>query len=223
MFHDADADEVDLHGHARAGPGRRRAEPRRSAPPAGPRAAEGGEGVVRAGARARSSEPAPPSPRTTTTSRASPARAGTPRSASRSSPRPRSRSTTRGERCLLDHGSVVIAAITSCTNTSNPAVMVAAGLLRQARARARPRVQALGQDEPRARLEGRDRLLRAGGPDRPAGAARLQPRRLRLHDLHRELGAAARGDLRRDRSRATSPSCPCSRATATSRGASTPR
>jgi aconitate hydratase len=30
---------------------------------------------------------------------------------------------------LLDHGSVVIAAITSCTNTSNPNVMLAAGLL----------------------------------------------------------------------------------------------
>src|SRR5256885_4888787 len=29
----------------------------------------------------------------------------------------------------LDHGSVVIAAITSCTNTSNPSVMLAAGLL----------------------------------------------------------------------------------------------
>jgi aconitate hydratase len=35
----------------------------------------------------------------------------------------------------LDHGAVVIAAITSCTNTSNPAVMVAAGLVaRKARA-----------------------------------------------------------------------------------------
>ncbi|NYT37512.1 aconitate hydratase [Allopusillimonas soli] len=33
---------------------------------------------------------------------------------------------TQGE---VDHGAVVIAAITSCTNTSNPAVMVAAGLL----------------------------------------------------------------------------------------------
>lgn len=30
---------------------------------------------------------------------------------------------------LLDHGSIVIAAITSCTNTSNPSVMIAAGLL----------------------------------------------------------------------------------------------
>jgi homoaconitase/3-isopropylmalate dehydratase large subunit len=29
----------------------------------------------------------------------------------------------------LEHGSVVIAAITSCTNTSNPSVMIAAGLL----------------------------------------------------------------------------------------------
>ena len=29
----------------------------------------------------------------------------------------------------VGHGSVVIAAITSCTNTSNPSVMVAAGLL----------------------------------------------------------------------------------------------
>jgi aconitate hydratase len=34
-----------------------------------------------------------------------------------------------GRRDFLQHGSVVIAAITSCTNTSNPAVMLAAGLL----------------------------------------------------------------------------------------------
>ena len=34
-----------------------------------------------------------------------------------------------GEDCVLRHGSVVIAAITSCTNTSNPSVMVAAGLM----------------------------------------------------------------------------------------------
>src|SRR5216117_782728 len=31
--------------------------------------------------------------------------------------------------CVLHHGSVVIAAITSCTNTSNPSVLVAAGLM----------------------------------------------------------------------------------------------
>ena len=34
-----------------------------------------------------------------------------------------------GEKVELTHGSVVIAAITSCTNTSNPSVMVGAGLL----------------------------------------------------------------------------------------------
>ena len=34
-----------------------------------------------------------------------------------------------GERFTLRHGSVVIAAITSCTNTSNPSVMLGAGLL----------------------------------------------------------------------------------------------
>jgi aconitate hydratase len=34
-----------------------------------------------------------------------------------------------GRRDFLQHGSVVIAAITSCTNTSNPAVMLAAGIL----------------------------------------------------------------------------------------------
>ena len=37
-----------------------------------------------------------------------------------------------GERVQLDHGAVAIAAITSCTNTSNPYVMVAAGLLAKA-------------------------------------------------------------------------------------------
>lgn len=34
-----------------------------------------------------------------------------------------------GTKCQIDHGSVVIAAITSCTNTSNPTVMMAAALL----------------------------------------------------------------------------------------------
>lgn len=44
-----------------------------------------------------------------------------------------SRNSTRvevkGKGCTLGHGDVVIAAITSCTNTSNPSVMVAAGLV----------------------------------------------------------------------------------------------
>ncbi len=39
------------------------------------------------------------------------------------------RTVIRGSECELRHGAVVIAAITSCTNTSNPAVMVGAGLV----------------------------------------------------------------------------------------------
>tara|TARA_B100000965_G_scaffold90471_2_gene73664 strand:+ start:7467 stop:10154 length:2688 start_codon:yes stop_codon:yes gene_type:complete len=35
----------------------------------------------------------------------------------------------RGKNCDLGHGDVVITAITSCTNTSNPSVMIAAGLV----------------------------------------------------------------------------------------------
>jgi aconitate hydratase len=41
----------------------------------------------------------------------------------------RKRVQVRGEDYELEHGSVVIAAITSCTNTSNPSVMIGAGLL----------------------------------------------------------------------------------------------
>ncbi len=58
--------------------------------------------------------------------------AGQPASAG-SSPRRPSRPTPvtldDGTEVVLDHGSVVIAAITSCTNTSNPSVMVGAALL----------------------------------------------------------------------------------------------
>jgi aconitate hydratase len=39
------------------------------------------------------------------------------------------RTASAGEGVVLSHGAVVIAAITSCTNTSNPSVMIGAGLL----------------------------------------------------------------------------------------------
>ena len=94
---------------------------------------------------------------------------------------------------------------------------------RQEGGRARARPEAVGEVEPRARLARRHRLLREGRPDAVPRGARLPHRRLRLHDLHRELRAAARGDLgRRDRD-TTSSSAPSSPATATSRRASTPR
>ena len=60
----------------------------------------------------------------------------------------------------IDHGSVVIAAITSCTNTSNPSVMIAAGLLAKKAVEKGLARQALGQGEPGARVEGRHGLPR---------------------------------------------------------------
>src|SRR6476619_1373595 len=49
--------------------------------------------------------------------------------------RPATQTGTRAQGCELTDGSVVIAAITSCTNTSNPAVMLGAGLLARQAAR----------------------------------------------------------------------------------------
>ena len=51
----------------------------------------------------------------------------------------------------LDHGSVVVAAITSCTNTSNPSVMIGAGLLARNAVQRGLKVEAVGEDQPRAR------------------------------------------------------------------------
>ena len=70
----------------------------------------------------------------------------------------------------IGDGDVVIAAITSCTNTSNPSVLVAAGLVAR-------KANALGlkpkpwvKTEPRAGLAGRDRLSRQGRADRDLDA-----------------------------------------------------
>ena len=79
------------------------AEPRRSAPSAGSRAAVEGQAVVRRGAR-----------------RTEEGREDAGRAAG---------GTAVATATQLEHGSVVIAAITSCTNTSNPSVMIGAGLV----------------------------------------------------------------------------------------------
>ena len=85
-----------------------------------------------------------------------------------------------------------------------------------------PEAQAVGQDDAGAGLQGRHGLLRPLRPDALPREARLQPRRLRLHDLHRQLRAAIpRGEPGGQR-RTTSPWRRCSRATATSRAGSTP-
>ena len=123
----------------------------------------------------------------------------------------------------LDHGAVVIAAITSCTNTSNPSVMLGAGLLAKKAVEAgltrRPWVKTSLAPGSKVVTE----YLERAGLIEPLDGARLQPRRLRLHDLHRQLGPAAGGDLARDRGARPGRRARCCRATATSRAASTPR
>ena len=79
----------------------------------------------------------------------------------------------------------------------------------------------MGEDVARAGLAGRDRLPDRGRPAAVARGARLPPRRLRLHDLHRQLGPAARRRSPRRSTTATSSSRRCSPATATSKAAST--
>ena len=53
-----------------------------------------------------------------------------------------------------------------------------------------PDPQAVGQDHPGPGVEGGQRLLRPLRSDALPGQARLQPRRLRLHHLHRQLRSA---------------------------------
>ncbi len=100
-----------------------------------------------------------------------------------------------GTEVTLDHGRVVIAAITSCTNTSNPSVMLGAGLV------ARKAIERGLTSKPWVKTSlapGSTVVtdyLQQAGLDAYLDAARLQPGRLRLHDLHRQLRAAAGGDL----------------------------
>ena len=115
------------------------------------------------------------------------------------------RSSVEGKNYQLGHGDIVIAAITSCTNTSNPYVMVAAGLVaRKARAlglTVKPWVQA-----PRLRRvqPGGDGVSRQVQPHRRPRRDGVRDGRLWLHHLHRQLGAAVDIEMiRRHRRRAS--------------------
>ena len=104
----------------------------------------------------------------------------------------------------IGHGDVLIAAITSCTNTSNPSVMLAAGLLAKKAVAAGLTREAAHQDLAGARLAHRHRVPREGRPAAVAGEARLQRGGLRLHHLHRQRRrphARAEPDHRRERPR----------------------
>ena len=65
--------------------------------------------------------------------------------------------------------------------------------------RTRPEAPAVGEDESRAGSKVVTEYLRKAGLDTVSRRARLQPRRLRLHDLHRQQRSAARRRVRGDR------------------------
>ena len=109
---------------------------------------------------------------------------------------------TNGGAQKMKHGAVVIAAITSCTNTSNPSVLVAAGLVAKKAVEkgltVKPYVKTSLAPGSRVVTE----YLQAGRPDRTAVQTRFQRHRLWLHHLHRQLrSAAGRGGQGCDRLR----------------------
>ena len=108
------------------------------------------------------------------------------------------RADVEGQKFTVGDGDVVIAAITSCTNTSNPSVLIAAGLVARKANALGLKAKPMGQDLAGAGIAGRhrlsDRRRSAEGPGRPG----LQPGRLWLHHLHRQLGPAGPGHLQGD-------------------------
>ena len=92
----------------------------------------------------------------------------------------------------IDHGAVVVAAITSCTNTSNPSVLVAAGLLaRKAVGRGLTRKPWVKTSLAPGSKVVTEYLEKAGLADVPR-RARVQSGGVRVHDLYREQRPAAR-------------------------------
>ncbi len=98
---------------------------------------------------------------------------------------------SNGSKATIQDGSVVIAAITSCTNTSNPSVMVAAGLL------AKKAVEKGLKTKPwvKSSLAPGSKVvtdyLERRRPHALSRAAAIQPGRLRLHHLHRQQRTSA--------------------------------
>ncbi len=105
--------------------------------------------------------------------------------------------TYKDETFELADGAVVIAAITSCTNTSNPAVMLGAGLLARNAAAKGLKVQALGQNLARTGFARGYRLPEQGGPDGRPRSHGLLRGRIWLHDLYRQFRSITRADRQR--------------------------
>ena len=92
----------------------------------------------------------------------------------------------------LKHGSVVIAAITSCTNTSNPSVLIGAGLLAKKAVEKGLTVPLWVKTSLAPGSKVVTDYLQKAGLMPYLEKLKFQSRRLRMHYLHRQLRPAAR-------------------------------
>ena len=123
----------------------------------------------------------------------------------------------------LQHGSVVIAAITSCTNTSNPSVMLAAGLLAKKAVEKGLQTQTVGQDQPGTGSKVVTDYLIEAGLMRYLEQSAVSSGRLRLHRLASATAARCRRRCRKASTRAVSSSPPCCRGNRNFEGRDSPR
>ena len=140
-----------------------------------------------------------------------------------SPPRPgRARATIDGEEVELSHGAVVIAAITSCTNTSNPQVMVAAGLLAKRAVELGLRRAPWVKTSSRRARASSPTTTSARGSRASSTSSASTPSATAARPASATRGRSRRRCPPRSQ-KATSSPAPCSRATGTSRPASIPR
>ena len=165
-----------------------------------PRSAVDGDGRGGVGESFPASDPPSFAPATPTRRAAPPAPTGRRRGGGDRPPRYRpSRSRSTARRSTIQTGSVAIAAITSCTNTSNPTVMVGAGLLARNAVARGLRVAPTVKTSLAPGSKAVTGYLEAAGLMAPLEKLGLRAGRLRLHDLHRQLRAARCADRRGDR------------------------
>ena len=144
LWHDANTPHATYSRHAGARPGRGEAVAGRPQAPAGSRAA--GRRSSRTSTQNLDGLIANRKPKPTAQLERLDAEGGDQPQAEHLAAKPMSKIRIHDQDCDLTDGSVVIAAITSCTNTSNPAVMLGAGLLARNAVSQGPEGQAVGED-----------------------------------------------------------------------------
>ena len=196
MFHTASSPEADVFRHAGAGPVDRRAEPGWPATAPGPGAALRSQSLIPRRTPGAAGRASPQESDSRRSARAGPicGRRGRNRGRRRRGvPRARQRFSRVDHPWLgRDRGDHEL------HQYLKPVGDGRGGAGGQESRRARAPDQALGQGQPGSGLEGRDRLPQGRRTRHVPRPAPLQPGRLWLHHLHRQLGTAPHRDLRVD-------------------------